>query len=331
VAGLAAAAESEAEEEDPDRRRRRAAFLVAAVIFLLYGGLALAGVFNNSGGGAAAAASDSSSAAASTARSGGSSSAGHPTSSPTHSSARPSAHSSGTPDRSSATTSELQQTGAESSTGGVTTQGQGTSTVGHSSATTSSPASSVPSSSAASSTPTPTPTPSTSTSSPPPPPPGAPVAGAAKLLRRTASAVRVELVWQPPATGGTVTSYDVRRTLMHGQVPQGGPLIVVKAGTSRDDRVDVPLVSDTQGWFRWQVRSRGPGGLSSWHLLRVRLTDLTGHGCSPSVVGMRATGLQTTSRRLAGGTGTTFHVTKQSIAPGVRRPGRALLLTCARP
>jgi hypothetical protein len=151
------------------------------------------------------------------------------------------------------------------------------------------------------------------------------------MIRRAATSVRVALTWQLPTTVGEVTSYDVRRTLMHAQTAQGGPVIVVNATTNRDVRLNVPLVSDTGGWFRWQVRSRGPGGVSPWHLLRVHLTNLTDHGCSPSVQGMRAAGLLTTSHRLSGGQGSTFHVTKQSLAPGVRRPGKALVLTCARP
>jgi hypothetical protein len=145
------------------------------------------------------------------------------------------------------------------------------------------------------------------------------------VVRRNDNSIQLALAWGAPSGGGPVTSYVVRRTLMHGGTAQGPPA-VLGPQTTRQLQVSAPLIQDTLGWFRWQVRARGPGGVSSWHLLSVHLVNLSGHGCSPSVLGMRAAGLSTTAVRK--GNGKAFHVSHQSLGAGTRRPGRDLVLTC---
>ena len=114
---------------------------------------------------------------------------------------------------------------------------------------------------------------------------------------------------------------------------QGGAVlyspVIVASGqrtVGRDLVVSAPVIKDSADWFRWEVRSRGPGGVSGWRLLSVHLTNLRGHHCTPAVQEMRSTGLMTRATRQA--SSGTLVVTAQSVAPGNRRAGKALVLTC---
>ena len=115
---------------------------------------------------------------------------------------------------------------------------------------------------------------------------------------------------------------------MQGSAVLYSPVIVASGQRTvgRDLIVSAPLIKDSRGWFRWEVRSRGPGGLSGWRVLSVHLTGLRGRHCTPAVQEMRSTGLMTRATRQSGSG--TLVVTAQSLAPGNRRPGKALVLTC---
>ena len=324
-------------EEEP--RRRRQAMLAVALVLLL-GILAVAGLLAAGRG-----AGDPLAAAADSSEPGSLShtSAAARGTSPTQSAAG-SSHG-GAAGRSSGPDTHRSSGAGGTALQGTTTPGGGTgetqrsaTSPAHPSSAPSRTSTATPSTSLASSptrspTSSPTSSPSSPSSSPstsPPVAPGVPLAGSVRMVRRATSSIRLELAWGAPTTGGSAVSYDVRRTLMHGTSAAAAPAVVVHGFGGLDLRLSAPLVPDTQGWYRWQVRARGPGGLSAWHLLRVRLVTLSGRGCSPAVLGMRSSGLRTTAHRLAGGQGVAYYVAGQSLGAGLRRPGKALVLTCAK-
>ncbi len=325
LVGAALALPADPEDKPDGRRRRILAGLAACLLLFAVGVLAIIGLFHPGSGGQADAASLSL----------GTSSA--PGRSTPHSSAAPPAHSSSLGH--SSTGSPSAHSGSPASPGGASKAGPVSlfappPTAVHTAPSILSASSSSPSSASSHPTTSPTPTstasssPTTSPSPTPTPAPGTPGEGTSRASSWSAKTVGVEVRWLAPASGGPVSTYDVRRTRMQGSAVLSSPVIVAtgQRTVGRDVIVDAPVTKDSRGWFRWEVRSRGPGGVSGWRVLSVHLTDLRGHHCSPAVQEMRSTGLMTRATRQS--SSGTLVVTAQSVAAGDRRPGKALVLTC---
>jgi hypothetical protein len=118
--------------------------------------------------------------------------------------------------------------------------------------------------------------------------PALPGPGTVSLAAGGAGQVRVLVTWSAGRTGGgQVTGYQVRRTLLSGRGTAGSVVLSTGAMSLTSS---VPPAQFGQ-WYRWSVRSVGPGGQSAWNALTAVVPRVVGERAAVAADQLRAIGL----------------------------------------
>jgi Protein kinase domain len=108
--------------------------------------------------------------------------------------------------------------------------------------------------------------------------PGVPGSGSAGWLRTTsyakgeAQSVEVALSWGAPSSGGSPTSYDVRRS----RVGASPGVLATSRVTGRSVTLAIPADQVGFSRYKWEVRAVNAAGASSWREMSARLTNMVG-------------------------------------------------------
>lgn len=181
---------------------------------------------------------------------------------------------------------------------------------------------------------TPAPTQGPTTPAPTPAAPAAPVVATVATSQVRTGSVQVEVSWSAAAGGGEVERYQVQRTLVSGRAPVSGPVRRGAPAAVTSLFLQVPVVTDPNKWYRWQVRAVGPGGKSAWLRISATLADLVGLPRAVALQTVRATGMRARIKAttlIAPAPQNRGRVAAQSL-PAASYPGRTMVvLTVPRP